>query len=124
MVKESGAQFVILGHSERRQLFHETDNTVHAKIKQALTHHLQPLVCVGETLEQHKNNETEAVLTEQIKGAFEGIPVKDFSEVILAYEPVWAIGTGLAATIDQISAVHTFCRQQITRVLGREAASK
>ncbi|MBA2728242.1 MAG: triose-phosphate isomerase [Parachlamydiaceae bacterium] len=124
MVKEAGAKFVILGHSERRQFFHETNSVIHAKIKQALAHKLQPIVCIGETLEQRKENETEAVLVEQIKSAFEGIPVNDFVEIIIAYEPVWAIGTGLVATIDVISSVHAFCRQQVAYLLGHEAGKR
>ncbi len=97
MVKEL-AQYVILGHSERRQFFGETDETVNCKLKTALAHGLTPIVCIGESLEQNRAGETVAFVGAQIRGAFEGISTTDAVKVVLAYEPIWAIGTGLTAT--------------------------
>ena len=93
MVKEL-AQYVIIGHSERRQYFGETDETVNKKIKAALAHGITPIVCIGESLEQNKAGETVSFVGNQIRGAFAGIPAAEAATVILAYEPIWAIGTG------------------------------
>ncbi len=124
MVKDAGAEFVILGHSERRQIYHESNIVIHEKIKQALAHKLQPIICVGETREQREHDETESVLAEQIQSAFKGLSIKDFSDVIIAYEPVWAIGTGLVASIEMISSVHMFCREQVSKALGHLPAAR
>lgn len=97
MVKEL-AQYVILGHSERRQYFGETDTTVNRKLRAALAHGLTPIVCIGESLEQNQAGETVAFVTTQIYGAFAGISATEARQVVLAYEPIWAIGTGLTAT--------------------------
>ncbi|MGC9396441.1 MAG: triose-phosphate isomerase [Anaerolineae bacterium] len=97
MVKEL-AEYVIIGHSERRQYFGETDQTVNRKLKAALAHGITPIVCIGESLEQNKAGETVAFVGGQIRGAFAGVPAEDAAGVVLAYEPIWAIGTGLTAT--------------------------
>jgi triosephosphate isomerase len=97
MVKEL-AQYVILGHSERRQFFGETDETVNRKLKAALAHGITPIVCIGESLEQNKAGETVAFVGDQIRGAFASVSAEDAAKVVLAYEPIWAIGTGLTAT--------------------------
>ena len=97
MVKEL-AQYVIIGHSERRQFFGETDETVNRKLKAALAHGITPIVCIGESLEQNKAGETVAFVGAQIRGAFAGVSAADAATVVLAYEPIWAIGTGLTAT--------------------------
>ncbi len=97
MVKEL-AQYVIIGHSERRQFFGETDETVNRKLKAALAHGITPIVCIGESLEQNKAGETVAFVGAQIRGAFAGVSVAEAVKVVLAYEPIWAIGTGLTAT--------------------------
>ena len=97
MVKEL-AQYVILGHSERRQFFGETDDTVNRKLKAALAHGITPIVCIGESLEQNRAGETVPFVAAQIHGAFAGISAEDARKVVLAYEPIWAIGTGLTAT--------------------------
>ena len=94
MLKSIGVEYVIIGHSERRQYFAETDETVNKKIKSALANELKPIVCVGETLEQRENGVTEEIITNQIVKAFEGIEAKDLDKIIVAYEPIWAIGTG------------------------------
>jgi triosephosphate isomerase (TIM) len=104
MVKEI-CTYVILGHSERRQYFGETDKTVNKKLKAALAHGLKPIVCVGENLAQNEAGETHAVVSTQVKGALEGLTSAQVSELVIAYEPVWAIGTGKAATAEGAGAV-------------------
>lgn len=104
MLKEV-ANAVIIGHSERRQFFGETNETVNKKLKAALANGLLPIVCVGESLEQNQADETEAWVTSQIEGAFEGIDYEDALRVVVAYEPIWAIGTGLAATPEQANGI-------------------
>lgn len=120
MVKDAGAEFVIIGHSERRQHFHESNDIVHAKIRRALAEKLQPLVCVGETLEQRKEGHTESILAEQIHSALSGLTAKEGSQLMIAYEPIWAIGTGLVAELEKIEAVHRFCRRQVSDLLSDE----
>jgi triosephosphate isomerase (TIM) len=107
-------QYVILGHSERRQYFGETDETVNLKVKAALSHGLTPIICVGEVLAERKADETTAVVTRQTKGAYAGLSAEEALKTVIAYEPVWAIGTGLAATPEQANAV---CHQ-IRTVMG------
>ena len=98
MLKCIGVEYVIIGHSERRQYFAETDETVNKKIKAALANELKPIVCVGETLEQRESGKAEEVFTTQTRKAFEGLSAEDAKKVIIAYEPIWAIGTGKTAT--------------------------
>jgi triosephosphate isomerase len=105
-LKDLGAHFVIIGHSERRQIFHETNAELNQKIKQALSADLKVIYCVGETLEERKNNQTLAVIKKQIT---EGL-VDVTNSLIIAYEPVWAIGTGLSATPEQAEEVHAYIR--------------
>jgi len=124
MIKSAGAEYVIIGHSERRQYFGETDRSVNLKIKAALAEGLRPIVCVGETLEQRENNQTEKIVKEQIQGAFEEISEKEFSPIIIAYEPVWAIGTGKTATPDQAQEVHTFIRALIAELYSHKTAEQ
>lgn len=122
MVKEF-CKFVIIGHSERRQFFGETDETVNLKIKAALAHDLSPIVCIGETLEQNENGDTEKVLRDQILKGFKEISAADFSKVIIAYEPVWAIGTGRAATPEVANTIHKdVIRELIKRLYGEDIA--
>lgn len=118
MLLTAGCSHVILGHSERRQHFFETDLTVNAKLKQALAVGLIPVVCVGETLEQRQADQTEPVVTEQVLGAFAGVEADGFAKVIVAYEPVWAIGTGQTATPDQAQAVHKLIRDKLAEKYG------
>jgi triosephosphate isomerase len=121
MVKEAGAKFVILGHSERRRLFHETDATVHQKLKKAFSSHLLPILCVGETLEEREAGKTFDVLSHQLKTALAGLTP---AEMILAYEPVWAIGTGKTATPEIAQEAHHFCRGLLKKLWGEEQAAK
>ncbi len=124
MIKKAGATYVIIGHSERRQYFGETDRSVNLKTKAALAEGLKPIVCVGETLEQRENNRTKVVVEEQIFGAFKEIGEQDFSPIMIAYEPVWAIGTGKTATPDQAQEVHAFIRGLITDLYNEGVSDK
>ena len=116
MLAELGVCYVILGHSERRQYFGETDATVNARLKAALDEGLRAIVCVGETLEQREEGKTFDVISEQLSGALEGISDEQLEEVVIAYEPVWAIGTGKTATAEQAQEVCGFIRNEIARL--------
>jgi triosephosphate isomerase len=110
MLCAAGCTHVILGHSERRQYFHESDAFINTKVRKALAHGLLPILCIGETLEQRESGVTESVIDTQLRGALEGIPAEDMPRIILAYEPVWAIGTGRTASPEQAQEVHVFIR--------------
>ncbi|MFA6027507.1 MAG: triose-phosphate isomerase [Patescibacteria group bacterium] len=109
MLKDTGCEYVIIGHSERRQFFGETNESVNKKLKSALAHNLTPIFCVGETLEQREKNETEQVVTQQIQEGLKDI--KTLNQIVIAYEPVWAIGTGKVATPEQAQEVHALIRK-------------
>jgi triosephosphate isomerase (TIM) len=111
MLKSLGCKFVIIGHSERRQLFGETDVTVNKKLKKAQAAGILPIVCLGETLAERESNRTNEIVSNQFRGAFDGIT--DFANVTIAYEPVWAIGTGRNATPQQAQEVHQVLRQML-----------
>jgi len=123
MLKSVGCQFVIIGHSERRQYFGETDETVNKKIKKALEYDLIPMVCVGESLDQRENNETEQVVENQVRGAFEGLDKDSAEKIIIAYEPVWAIGTGKVATPEQAQEVHKLIRDLVVDLYNKDVAA-
>ncbi len=120
MIKETGCSHAIIGHSERRQYFGETDETVNKRVKAALSAGLIPIVCVGETLEQRESGNTMNVVKKQIKGSLDGFTPSDFDSIIIAYEPVWAIGTGKTASPDQAQEVHKFIRNTISEIAGRD----
>ena len=122
MIKEAGAQFVIIGHSERRTLFGDTDVTVNRKVMAALAGDLTPIVCIGETLEQRDRNETMAVLDRQIKEGLDGLTGDQIAGLVIAYEPVWAIGTGRNATPAQAGEAHAHIRSRIRQWFGAPAA--
>ncbi|MCQ2378176.1 MAG: triose-phosphate isomerase [Victivallaceae bacterium] len=122
MLVSSGVKYVIIGHSERRQYFGETDATVNSRLKAALGAGLTPIVCVGETLAEREGNRTEAVLARQIREGFAGIDAAVAPGIVVAYEPVWAIGTGKTATPDVAQAAHAFIRSELAGVFGTEAA--
>ncbi len=122
MVVDAGAQFVILGHSERRQLFHESDHFINKKVKRALAEELQPLLCIGETLEERESGKLEERLEEQLTSSLHEIAAESFSKLILAYEPIWAIGTGKVATPEDAQAAHQLCRSLIRKHWGDHAA--
>lgn len=123
MLKSIGVEYVIIGHSERREYFAETDETVNKKIKSALAVGLKPIVCVGETLEQRETGITEQVITNQIEKAFEGITASDLDKVIVAYEPIWAIGTGKTATKEDANATIMQIREKIAEMYGQNEAN-
>jgi triosephosphate isomerase len=124
MLKTAGVEYVIIGHSERRQYFGETDATVNARLKAALKYDLIPIVCVGELLDERESGKTEEVLTRQIRGGFDGISAEEMAKTVVAYEPVWAIGTGKTATPDIAQAAHAHIRQEIAGMFGSEVAEK
>lgn len=123
MLTEIPVRYAIIGHSERRQYFAETDETVNARLKAALAAGLKPIVCVGETLAQREDGQTETVVERQITQGFAGIAADQMTHVIVAYEPVWAIGTGRTATQQQAQDVHHFIRGLFTRSMGTVADS-
>jgi triosephosphate isomerase len=124
MLREAGARYAIIGHSERRTLFGETNASVNKKTHAALTAALIPIVCIGETLEQRDRNETLAVLDKQIKEGLDGITGDRLSGMAIAYEPVWAIGTGRNATPAQAGEAHFHIRQRLKQWFGLEAAER
>jgi triosephosphate isomerase len=122
MLKEAGAEYVIIGHSERRRLFHETDETVNRKLVAALTAGLTPIVCIGETLDEREGNQTLDVLDRQLKAGLGSLTGEQVASLVLAYEPVWAIGTGRNATPDQAGEAHAHIRGRVRQWFGAEAA--
>jgi len=111
MLKDYGCQYVLIGHSERRALFHEDLKIVAAKLKAALDAKLKPILCVGETLAEREASQTDKVIATQLQSAIDAVGIQAFSQIIVAYEPVWAIGTGLTATPEQAQTVHAFIRK-------------
>ena len=124
MLKSIGVEYVIIGHSERRQYFAETDETVNKKIKSALKYGLKPIVCVGESLEQRENGTTGQIISNQIRKAFDGIPVEELNKIIIAYEPIWAIGTGKTATKEQANETIQQIRSELAKIYGDNEANK
>lgn len=123
MLKDVGCQYVVVGHSERRQYFGETDETVNRKIKAVLAHDMVPIVCIGESLEERKRGETIRKVETQITEGLKGLSRKEASQIIIAYEPIWAIGTGMTATPSQAEEVHAFIRNRLGKKYGNEMAS-
>ena len=124
MLVELGVKYVIIGHSERRQYFGETDETVNKRTKAALVAGLKPIICIGETLEERESNKVEEVLTRQTKGAFADIDSKELDNIVIAYEPVWAIGTGKTATAQQANDTIKIVRDTVKELYGKSAADK
>jgi triosephosphate isomerase len=122
MIKEAGAEYVIIGHSERRRLFHETDATVNRKTQAAFQAQLVPIVCIGETLDEREQNQTLAVLDRQVKDGLDGLTAEQVAALVIAYEPVWAIGTGRNATPEQANEVHAHIRTRLRQWFGGDAA--
>ena len=122
MLKEYGVKYVIIGHSERRQYFGETDETVNKRTLTALANGLTPIVCVGETLEQRENGQTEKVLAHQLEVGLNG--VEDITKVVIAYEPVWAIGTGKTATDEQAQETIAYIRKKLAKLFDTRSAKK
>lgn len=122
MLKEAGCRYSIIGHSERRQYFCETDEIVNKKTIKCLADGLKPIVCVGETIEQRKAGEHKNVVSKQIKAAFKDITDSDMKKVVVAYEPIWAIGTGETATPDQAQEMHEFIRKELVDIFDEHTA--
>ena len=122
MLKEAGATYVIIGHSERRQYFGETDKTVNARLLKAIENGLKPIVCVGETLAEREGGKTEQVCKTQVVGAFEGVKAEDAAGIVIAYEPVWAIGTGKTATDEQADETIGYIRSVVEGLYGKAVA--
>ncbi len=124
MIKEAGAEYVIIGHSERRRLFGETDAIVNRKVIAAIGAELTPIVCIGETLDERERNETLAVLDRQIKDGLDRLSGDQIAALVIAYEPVWAIGTGRTATAMQAGEAHAHIRQRLRQWFGADAADR
>jgi len=122
MLKDLGVEYVILGHSERREYYGETNEIINEKVKSALAHDLKPILCIGEKLEEREAGTMEAVIKDQIIGGLQNVTAEEMANVVLAYEPVWAIGTGKTATPAQAQEVHAFIRGLLTDLYGKEVA--
>lgn len=122
MLKEVGVSYVIIGHSERRQYFNETDESINKKAKALYAQGLTPIICVGETLEEREGNQMETVITNQIKACLADLPAENVAKSVIAYEPVWAIGTGKTATKEQAQEVHALIRRLLTEIFDETTA--
>jgi len=123
MLKDIGCRYVIVGHSERRQYFGETDNSVNEKVVAALEHGITPIVCMGETLDERESGKALEVIKKQFTGGLKGLSGEDSRNIMIAYEPVWAIGTGRTATDEQAQEVHSFIRDCFKELFGSESAA-
>lgn len=123
MLKSIGVEYVIIGHSERRQYFNETDESVNKKIKAAFANELKPIVCVGETLEEREANKTEEIITKQTELALQGLTAEQVENTIIAYEPIWAIGTGKTATAEDANNSIKSIRDKICQIYGQNIAN-
>ena len=124
MLKEVGCEYVIIGHSERRQFFGETDESVNRRMKAALGQSLKPIFCIGETLKEREEGKTFSVIERQIEGGLKGFGDKEVISITIAYEPVWAIGTGKTATPEQAQEVHRFIREKLGKLYSRDLGEK
>ncbi len=124
MLKELGCSYCIIGHSERRSYFGETDQTVNKKLKAALSFNLGPIMCIGEKLEEREKGETEAIVKRQLEGGLESLTKEDILRLVIAYEPIWAIGTGKTATPKQANEVHKFIRDLLLSSYDKEVSQR
>ena len=124
MLKEVGCCYVIIGHSERRQFFGETEETVNRRIKAALAHSLKVIFCIGEMLREREEGKTFSVIERQVEGGLKGLGDKEMTNVVVAYEPVWAIGTGKTATPEQAEEVHRFIREKLEKLYSGEISEE
>ena len=122
MLSKMGVEYVIIGHSERRAYFAETDETVNKKIKAALSYNLKPIVCVGESLEQREAGTAKEIITKQTELALEGVAAESLEKIIIAYEPIWAIGTGKTATKEDANESIKWIREKIVEIYGQKIA--
>jgi len=123
MLKEVGTRYVILGHSERRSIFGETDAMINAKVRAALASHIKPILCIGESLDERNAGRLEEVLRTQVQGSLAGITPEQMAKVIIAYEPVWAIGTGVTASPEQAQDAHAFVRSLLREQFNEAVAA-
>ena len=123
-LKEIGCEYVILGHSERRDIFKESDEMVNKKIKKALRFNLKPIVCIGEHLEEREEGKTEEIIKNQLDFSFKDLIKEEMMRIVIAYEPIWAIGTGKTATPEQAEDVHKFIRQKLSEKYDHELSEK
>ncbi|RKD29113.1 triose-phosphate isomerase [Thermohalobacter berrensis] len=124
MLKDIGVDYVIIGHSERRQYFNETDETVNKKIKSALKHEINPIVCVGETLEEREKGIEKDIVKNQVLKAFDGVEKDDVTKIVIAYEPIWAIGTGKTASSEDANEMCAFIRKTIEEKYGIDVSER
>lgn len=124
MLKEAGAQFVILGHSERRRLFHETNSFINRKVRRAFKEKIRPILCIGESLQEHTEGHTKEILGAQLYECLEGCKANQIENLIVAYEPLWAVGTDQVASPDIVQEVHHFCRERIAEKWGAEVSKR
>ena len=124
MIKAAGAEYVLIGHSERRQYFGETDEGVNKKVKAALAARLKPVLCIGETESQREQEKTFFILDKQVSDGLKGFGPEDLTDLVLAYEPVWAIGTGKTANADQVDQVHQYLRSLLEKIFSKDLAQK
>jgi triosephosphate isomerase len=122
MLKEAGAKFSLIAHSERRQYFHESNASANRKIRCALDNGLCPVLCIGESQEQRAEGKTAQVLSEQIDASLSGVTPSEIGKIVVAYEPIWAIGTGKSATPEMAQEAHQFCRSHVEKKWGRNSA--
>ena len=121
MLKSVGCEYVIIGHSERRAIFNETNELINKKIKSVLAENLTPILCIGETLSERKSKQTFSVLEQQLNLCLNGIDKSMISKIVIAYEPIWAIGTGISATLDEIEEAHFWLRNFLVKQFGEHA---
>jgi triosephosphate isomerase (TIM) len=124
MLKDAGCEYVIIGHSERRQFFGETDEGINKKAQALYKHGLTPIICVGETLEQREGNKTSDVVSTQVRGCLAGLPADKVAASVIAYEPVWAIGTGKTASKEQAQEVHALIRGLLAELYSKDVADQ
>lgn len=124
MLKEAGAEYTIIGHSERRKIFHVDDTLVNKKIKAALKHNLIPILCIGETLEEREAGKVKEILISQLSKDLADLTKEDLKNLIVAYEPIWAIGTGKTATPNEAEEAHIIIRDMMTEKFGKEFADE
>jgi len=124
MLKECGVETVILGHSERRHVYGETDQLINTKVKLALQHGFEVILCIGETLEEREANQAEAVVKEQLSSGLQDVKSDQLEKIVIAYEPVWAIGTGKTATPEDADAIHKVVREEVENLYDHKAAEQ
>jgi triosephosphate isomerase len=124
MLRDVGCQYVIIGHSERRAYFGETDETVNKKVKAVLSYELHPIICVGESLQERERGDTFKIVERQMKEGLKGLDAAAVQMIVIAYEPIWAIGTGKTATPEQAQEIHAFIRELIATLFDSEGAEK